>query len=112
MGRGFLSGKYKSPNDFEEGDFRRRNPRFNKENFNKNLEIVKKVEEIAKSKSVTPAQIALAWIISKGDDMFPIPGTKRIKYLKENIESVNIKFEKHEIEQLNNLYNLVTGSRY
>ncbi len=112
LGRGFLSGKYKSPNDFEEGDFRSYNPRFSEENFNKNLEIVKKVEEIAKSKSVTPAQIALAWVISKGNDMFPLTGTKRIKYLKENIESINIKLEKDEIEQLDNLYNLVSGSRY
>lgn len=112
LGRGFLSGKYKSVDDFEEGDFRSYNPRFRKENFNKNLEIVKKVEEIAKSKSVTPAQIAYAWVLSKGDDMFPLTGTKRIKYLKENIESVNIKFEKDEIEKLDNLYNLVSGSRY
>lgn len=112
LGRGFLSGKYKSASDFEEGDFRRYNPRFSEENFKNNLEVVKKVEEIAKSKSVTPAQIALAWVVSKGDDMFPLTGTKRIKYLKENIESVNIKFEKDEMEQLDNLYNLVSGSRY
>jgi len=112
LGRGFLSGKYKSVDDFEEGDFRRYNPRFNKKNFNKNLEIVKKVEEIAKLKSATTAQIALAWVLSKGDDIFPLTGTKRIKYLKENIESINIKFEKKEIEQLDNLYNLVSGSRY
>jgi aryl-alcohol dehydrogenase-like predicted oxidoreductase len=112
LGRGFLSGKYKSLSDFEEGDFRSGNPRFSKENFIKNLEIVKKVEEISKSKSATPAQIALAWVISKGDDIFPLTGTKRIKYLKENIESINIKFEKDEIEQLDNLYNLVSGSRY
>jgi aryl-alcohol dehydrogenase-like predicted oxidoreductase len=112
LGRGFLSGKYKSIDAFEEGDFRRYNPRFSEENFNKNLEIVKKVEEIAKSKSVTPAQIALAWVVSKGDDMFPLTGTKRIKYLKENIESINIKFEKDEIEQLDNLYHFVSGSRY
>ena len=84
LGRGFLSGKFKSLEDFEENDFRRYNPRFSAENFNKNLEILNVVEEIAKSKSVTPSQIALAWVISKGDDMFPIPGTKRINYLKES----------------------------
>lgn len=112
LGRGFLSGKYKSPADLEDGDFRSRNPRFIKENFDKNLEIVKKVEEIAQSKSVSPAQIALAWVLSKGDDMFPIPGTKRIKYLEENLESINIQFEKDELEQLDKLYNLVSGSRY
>ena len=112
LGRGFLSGKYKSAEDFEEGDFRRYNPRFNAENFNKNLEIVKKVEEIAKSISVTPSQIALAWVVSKGEDVFPIPGTKRVKYLKENIEAVAITLEENEIEQLDNLYKLVSGERY
>ncbi len=112
LGRGFLSGKFKSLEDFEENDFRRYNPRFSAENFNKNLEIVKVVEEIAKSKSVTPSQIALAWVISKGDDMFPIPGTKRINYLKENITAIDIKLEKDEIEQLDSLYNLVSGKRY
>ena len=70
------------------------------------------MEEIAKSKSVTPSQIALAWVISKGDDMFPIPGTKRINYLKENITAIDIKLEKDEIEQLDSLYNLVSGKRY
>lgn len=112
LGRGFLSGKYKSLEDFEENDFRRYNPRFSAENFNKNLEILNVVEEIAKSKSVTPSQIALAWVISKGDDMFPIPGTKRINYLKENITAIDIKLEKDEIEQLDSLYNLVSGKRY
>ena len=112
LGRGFLSGKYKSAEDFEEGDFRRYNPRFNAENFNKNLEIVKKVEEIAKSISVTPSQIALAWVVSKGEDVFPIPGTKRVKYLKENIEAVAITLDENEIEQLDNLYKLVSGERY
>ncbi|MBK6538516.1 MAG: aldo/keto reductase [Ignavibacteria bacterium] len=112
LGRGFLSGKFKSLEDFEENDFRRYNPRFSAENFNKNLEILNVVEEIAKSKSVTPSQIALAWVISKGDDMFPIPGTKRINYLKENITAIDIKLEKDEIEQLDSLYNLVSGKRY
>ncbi|MDX1959294.1 MAG: aldo/keto reductase [Leptospiraceae bacterium] len=112
LGRGFLSGKYKSVNDFEEGDFRRYNPRFKGENFNKNLEIVKSVEEIAKAKSVTPSQIALAWVVSKGVDMFPIPGTKRIKYLEENIKALDITLEKDEIVKLDKLYNLVSGERY
>jgi len=112
LGRGFLSGKYKSLKDFEKGDFRSSNPRFNKENFKKNLEIIKKVEEIAISKSVTPAQIALAWVLSKGTDIFPLTGTKKIKYLKENMESVDVKLKKDEIEKLDTLYNLVSGSRY
>ncbi len=112
LGRGFLSGKFKSPDDFEAGDFRRYNPRFRPENFNRNLEILAKVEEIAKSKSVSPSQVALAWVLSKGDDMFPIPGTKRINYLDENIEATTISFEKDEIEQLDQLYKLVSGNRY
>ena len=112
LGRGFLSGKYKSRDDFEKGDFRRDNPRFSDENIAKNLEIVAKVKDMAKSKSATPAQIALAWILSKGSDVFPLTGTKTIKYLKENIESTNIKLEKDEIEQLDNLQSLVSGSRY
>lgn len=112
LGRGFLSGKYKSPDDFEKGDFRRVNPRFSKENFAKNLEIVTKVEQIAKSKSITPAQAALAWVISKGNDVFPLSGTKRIKYLRENIASVNVRLDKEEIEELDKLHNYVSGSRY
>ncbi len=112
LGRGFLSGKYRSAEDFEEGDFRRYNPRFSAENFSKNLEIVKTVEEIAKSKSATPAQIALAWVISRGDDVFPIPGTKRIKFLQENIEAISISLDKTEIEKLDKLYKLVSGERY
>jgi len=73
---------------------------------------LKKVEVIAKSKSATPSQIALAWVISKGDDVFPIPGTKRIKYLKENIKAMTISLEKCEIEQLDKLYKIVSGERY
>ncbi len=112
LGRGFLSGKYTSPEDFEEGDFRRNNPRFSKDNFDKNLDIVERVEEIATSKSASPSQIALAWVLSKGDDLFPIPGTKRLKYLKENIEATKVTLETDDIEQLDTLYRLVSGERY
>jgi aryl-alcohol dehydrogenase-like predicted oxidoreductase len=112
LGRGFLSGKYKSVEDFEEGDFRRFNPRFSAENFSKNLEIVKKVEEIAKSKSVTNSQVALAWVISKGKDVFPIPGTKKIQYLQENIDAISIQLKEDEMQELDKLYDLVNGDRY
>jgi aryl-alcohol dehydrogenase-like predicted oxidoreductase len=112
LGRGFLSGKYKSVEDFEEGDFRRFNPRFSAENFSKNLEIVKKVKEIAKSKSVTTSQIALAWVISKGKDVFPIPGTKKIQYLQENIDAISIQLKEDEMQELDKLYDLVNGDRY
>lgn len=112
LGRGFLSGKYKSPEDFEKGDFRRNNPRFSKENFARNLEIVTKVEEIAKSKAVTPSQIALAWVLSKGADVFPLTGTKRVKYLEENADSLNVMLEINEIKELDKLHDWVSGSRY
>jgi aryl-alcohol dehydrogenase-like predicted oxidoreductase len=112
LGRGFLSGKYKSRNDFEKGDFRRDNPRFSDENIAKNLEIVSKVEELAKAKAATPAQIALAWVLAKGQDVFPLTGTKRIQYLQENIESMSIMLSQQEIEQLDTLHNLASGARY
>ena len=83
-----------------------------KENFEKNIKILDKVKEIAELKSVTPAQVALAWVLSKGSDIFPLTGTKRIKYLEENIKSANIILEKNEIEQLDDLYTIVAGSRY
>lgn len=112
LGRGFLSGKYKSPDDFEEGDFRAGNPRFSKENFSKNLEIIEKVEAIAKSKDKTPAQVALAWIFSKGDDLFPLTGTSKTKYLEENIEALNVQLTADELDELDKLYNIVSGERY
>ncbi len=112
LGRGFLSGKYTSRADFEVGDFRRDIPRFSDENFAKNLEILHIVKEIAKQKSATPAQIALAWVMSKGTDVFALTGTKKTQNLIENMEAVNIKLEKDEIEQLDSLHSLVSGSRY
>src|SRR3954463_468600 len=85
LGRGFLTGQFKSPDDFPEGDFRKNHPRFQGENFQKNLDLVREVEKLAHEKGCTTAQLALAWVLAKGDDVVPIPGTKRIKYLDENI---------------------------
>ncbi|MCJ8283446.1 MAG: aldo/keto reductase [Rivularia sp. ALOHA_DT_140] len=90
MGRGFLSGAIKSPEDFDENDFRRISPRFQGENFYKNLQVVEKVKEIALQKNVTSSQLALAWLLVQGDDIIPIPGTRRRKYLEENITATNI----------------------
>ncbi len=84
LGRGFLSGSIQSPEDFEEGDFRRNHPRFLGENFKRNLELVEKVKQLAAEAGVTPSQLALAWVMAQGDDIIPIPGTKRRKYLEEN----------------------------
>ena len=85
LSRGFLTGQIKSPDDFEEGDYRRNAPRFQGENFARNLELVAAVSELAAEKNATPAQLALAWVLSRGNDIVPIPGTKRRKYLAENI---------------------------
>ncbi len=100
LGRGFLTGKIKSIDDLDETDFRRRNPRFSPENFQKNLDLVKKVENMAKSKNITAGQLALAWVLAQGKDIVPIPGTKHINYLKENIEAVNIRLSQKELDEL------------
>ncbi|GFO54985.1 oxidoreductase [Geomonas sp. Red276] len=90
MGRGFLTGKIQSANDLEADDWRRKNPRFQPENIRHNLELVSVIREIATSHAATPAQVALAWVLRKGSDIVPIPGTKRVRYLEENADSVGI----------------------
>ena len=100
LGRGFLSGKFKSPDDISEGDYRKQNPRFQGENFQRNLELVAKVEEIAREKKVTPAQLALAWVLSRGKDVVPIPGTKHRKYLEENVGALGIKLTAKDLKRL------------
>ncbi|KIX03467.1 uncharacterized protein Z518_07019 [Rhinocladiella mackenziei CBS 650.93] len=91
LGRGFLTGKYKSLDDLEEQDGRRHLPRFSPENFSKNLDLVKIFEQLATQKGCTPAQVVLAWIMAQGSDFFPIPGTKTIKYLEQNLGAVDVK---------------------
>jgi aryl-alcohol dehydrogenase-like predicted oxidoreductase len=91
LGRGFLSGRFTSPEDLDEGDFRRNGPRFTGENLDANLKLAAKVAEIATGKGVTPAQLALAWVLAQGEDIVPIPGTKRRKYLEENAAAVDIE---------------------
>jgi aryl-alcohol dehydrogenase-like predicted oxidoreductase len=91
LGRGFLTGQINSPDDFEEDDFRRNSPRFQGENFERNLDLVRRVREIADEKGVTPGQLALAWLLHQGDDVVPIPGTKRSKYLEENAAAAEIE---------------------
>ncbi|KAF2166837.1 hypothetical protein M409DRAFT_54617 [Zasmidium cellare ATCC 36951] len=102
IGRGMLGGQIRSPKDFEEGDFRSFAPRFNEENFPKNLELVDKITAIAKKKNGTPSQLTLAWLLAQGDDIIPIPGTTNLDRLKENVESLKVKLtkeEEHEIRQ-------------
>lgn len=114
LGRGFLTGRFKSPDSFEEKDFRQYNPRFIKENFDKNMEIVEVIKDLADKKKVTPGQLALAWVLSKGKDIVPIPGTTKIKHLEENVAALSIRItesEQKEIEEAIPL-NAASGTRY
>jgi aryl-alcohol dehydrogenase-like predicted oxidoreductase len=100
LGRGFLTGQIKKFEDFEPDDYRRFSPRFQGENFERNLNLVKKIEEMAMRKQCTAAQLALAWVLAQGDVIFPIPGTKKIKYLDENIDALEIRLSADERAEL------------
>jgi aryl-alcohol dehydrogenase-like predicted oxidoreductase len=114
LGRGFLTGQIKSFDDFDEDDFRRTSPRFMGENFNKNVDLVKKIESIAKEKKCTPAQLALAWVMAQEDFIFPIPGTKRVKYIEENAKATEIKLSPKDLQEIDAVFpkNAASGSRY
>jgi len=114
LGRGFLTGQIRSPEDFGEGDFRSYLPRFQGENFQRNLDLVMTVEQIAEEKARTPAQVALAWVLSRGDDIVPIPGTKRRRYLEENAEAVDVELTDEELERLEEAFpqGAAAGERY
>jgi aryl-alcohol dehydrogenase-like predicted oxidoreductase len=111
LGRGFLSGRFRSPDDFEEGDFRKHHPRFQGENFQKNLELVEHVKAIADEKGVTAGQLALAWVLSQGDDIVPIPGTTKVKNLEENIAAAEIELSDDELARLDEV-GVAVGDRY
>ncbi|MEO7085608.1 MAG: aldo/keto reductase [Gemmatimonadaceae bacterium] len=114
LGRGFLTGEYKSFDDLPENDFRRRNPRFQGENFKKNLDLLAEVEGIASHRKVTPAQLALAWVMSRGEDVVPIPGTKRVKYLEQNAAADDVQLSPTDLERLEAVFPVgaTTGTRY
>ena len=114
LGRGFLTGAIKSPDDFEDGDFRKVTPRFMGENFTKNLEIVKKLQELAKEKGYSASQLALAWVLAKGEDLVPIPGTKRRTYLEENIAAEAIILSAAEVAAIDGIFpaDSTSGNRY
>jgi aryl-alcohol dehydrogenase-like predicted oxidoreductase len=114
LGRGFLTGSIKKHEDLPEGDSRRNSPRFQVENLNKNLRIVEMLEQLAKEKQCTPPQLALGWCLAQGEFIVPIPGTKKIKYLYENVEAVNVQFTAQEIERINIMFPLgvAMGERY
>jgi aryl-alcohol dehydrogenase-like predicted oxidoreductase len=114
LGRGFLTGQIKSFDDFAPDDFRRMSPRFQGENFQRNLALVDRVEEIAREKGCTPAQLALAWLLAQGDDIVPIPGTKRRKYLRENGDAVNVSLTSDDLRRLDEVapVGVAAGERY
>ncbi|MFN8163302.1 MAG: aldo/keto reductase [Solirubrobacterales bacterium] len=100
LGRGFLTGRFRSPDDLPEDDFRRLNPRFEGENFDRNLELVERVEEIAAEKSVTAGQLALAWVLAQGKDIVPIPGTKRVSYLEQNAAAAEVELTDEDLRRI------------
>jgi aryl-alcohol dehydrogenase-like predicted oxidoreductase len=114
LGRGFLTGKIQKPEDIPQDDYRRTTPRFQGENFQRNLDIVKRVEEIAREKHCTSAQLALAWVLAQGNDIVPIPGTKRRKYLQENIGALDVDLTSEDLERIDEVApkNAFAGSRY
>jgi aryl-alcohol dehydrogenase-like predicted oxidoreductase len=114
LGRGFLTGKIQKPDDLPGDDYRRSTPRFQGQNFQRNLDIVKRIEEIARERRCTPAQLALAWVLARGNDIVPIPGTKRRKYLQENIGALDVNLTSKELERINEIapMDAFAGSRY
>lgn len=114
LGRGFLSGRFKSPDDFPEDDFRKFHPRFQGANFEKNIQLVREVEKIAQEKGCTAAQLALAWVLAQGDDVVPIPGTKHIRYLDENIGALDVKLTSEDLKRLDEILppGAAAGERY
>lgn len=114
LGRGFLTGQIKKFEDLAQDDWRRLSPRFMGDNFNKNLNLVKKLEVLAKTKGCTTSQLALAWVIAQGDNLFSIPGTKHIKYLEENIGALSVTFTKEEMIEIDTIApkDVAAGTRY
>jgi aryl-alcohol dehydrogenase-like predicted oxidoreductase len=114
LGRGFLTGQIRSFEDLPEGDYRRQSPRFQGENFDRNLELVERVNEIAAEKGVTPGQLALAWLLHQGDDIVPIPGTKRHEYLEENVAATNIELTDEDMRRIEEVApkDVAAGERY
>jgi aryl-alcohol dehydrogenase-like predicted oxidoreductase len=112
LGRGFLSGRFRSPDELSEDDFRRTGPRFTGENLEANVNIAAKVAEIADEKEITPAQLSLAWVLAQGDDLVPIPGTKRRKYLEENAAAVDVELSDDDLARIDAELPQVAGERY
>jgi aryl-alcohol dehydrogenase-like predicted oxidoreductase len=114
LGRGFLSGQITTPDDLPADDFRRSNPRFQGENFQRNLDLVERVKEIASEKDVTPGQLAIAWLLHQGEDIVPIPGTKRRRYLEENVAAAEVSLSGEELARIDEAapVGAASGDRY
>ncbi len=114
LGRGFLTGQFKRFDDLPADDYRRQSPRFQGENFQKNLDLVQRVQQIATEKGCTPSQLALAWVLAQGDDVVPIPGTKKRKYLEDNAGAVNIRLDAEDLKRIEEAFpsGAAAGERY
>lgn len=114
LGRGFLTGQIKSPDDFPEDDYRRFHPRFTGENFDRNIQLVREIGEMAGEKGCTPAQLALAWVLARGKDIVPIPGTKRRTYLQQNIGALSVQLSESDLERIDRIIppGAAAGDRY
>ena len=112
LGRGMLSGAIRSVDDLAEDDFRRSSPRFSGENFERNLDLVARIEELAQDKGITPGQLALAWILHRGEDIVPIPGTKRRSYLEENVAAADVELSAAELDEIASALPQPAGERY
>jgi aryl-alcohol dehydrogenase-like predicted oxidoreductase len=112
--RGMLTNAYRSPSDFDDSDFRRYLPRFSEENFPKNIKLVDGISALASKKGCTPSQLTLAWLLAQGEDIIPIPGTKKIKYLEENLKALEVKLSVEEEKEIRKLVEgaEVVGGRY
>jgi aryl-alcohol dehydrogenase-like predicted oxidoreductase len=114
LGRGFLTGRFRSIDDLPPDDYRRNSPRFQGENFQRNLELVRQVEEVARRKRCTPSQLALAWVLAQGDDIVPIPGTKQRKYLEENTRAIEVELSAADLAEIDEVApkGVAVGERY
>ena len=112
LGRGFLTGRFRSLDDLAADDWRRQNPRFQRENFQRNLELVRIIDELAVEKGCTAAQLALAWLLSRGEDIVPIPGSTRVERVEENAGAVTIQLTPQDLDTLDGLARTVSGDRY
>jgi aryl-alcohol dehydrogenase-like predicted oxidoreductase len=114
LGRGFLTGRFRSIDDLPADDYRRNSPRFQGENFQKNLDLVRHIETVARQKGCTPSQLALAWLLARGQDIVPIPGTKRVKYLEENVGALDVHLTPEDLARIDAIAprGVAAGTRY